>query len=301
MKLVSFGPAGEERPGAVTDDRLILDLNRASGGEIRTIRGLLDRGEAGLERVARWLDRPEEEWLEPAAGVRLGPPVTNPVTIVGVGLNYHSHTSEQKARLPERPLLFSKAPTSLAGDGDPLSYPVDEENFDYEAELAFVIGKPALRIDPERWQEYVVGYTIVNDVSARDAQYADRKWFRGKSYDTTCPMGPYLVTRDEIVDPHDLRITAHLNGELRQDGTTSDLIFRVPDLLAFASRNITFMPGDVFATGTPGGVGIFMQPPACMQIGDEIRVTLEKVGSLTNRICECVAPGPSVYPSPRGG
>jgi len=300
MKLVSFGPAGEERPGALVGEDQILDLRAASSGEMVTIRGLLDLGEAGLERVARWIEHPHDEWLLPAAGVRLGPPVTNPVTIVGVGLNYHSHTSEQSARLPERPLIFSKAPTSLAGDGDPLRYPVDEENFDYEAELGFVIGKPALRIDPERWQEYVAGYTIVNDVSARDAQYADRKWFRGKSYDTTCPMGPCLVTRDEIPDPHALRITAHLNGELRQDGNTSDLIFRIPDLLAFASRNITFMPGDVFATGTPGGVGIFMEPPACMKIDDEIRITLEKVGSLTNRVAELSEPRVSPYPAPRG-
>lgn len=298
MKLISYGPAGEERPGVLLGRETILDLRLASGDEIRTVRQLLGLGESGIEQVAGWIAAgPEEERLRSVREERLGPPVTNPSKIVGMGLNYHSHAEEQNARLPKRPLLFSKAVTSLAGDGDSIWYPVDEEHVDYEVELAFVIGKPAFRIKQEDWESYVAGYTIVNDVSARDTQFADRKWFRGKSCDSFCPMGPCIVTRDEIPDPHNLRLTATLNGELRQEGHTSDLIFKIPEILAFASRNITLLPGDVIATGTPCGVGIFRDPPACMKPGDEISMYIENIGTLTNRVEERKRPLPSVYPA----
>lgn len=300
MKLISYGPACQERPGVLLDRDVILDLESASDGRIRTIRHLLEQGDPGLRQVAEWIEAgPQDRWLRSARGVRLGPPVTNPSKIVCVGLNCRSHAEEQKVRLPERPLLFSKAVTSLAGDGDPIWYPVEEEHLDYEAELAIVIGRPAFRVKPEDWTSYVAGFTIVNDVSARDAQRADRKWFRGKSYDSCCPMGPYMVTRDDIPDPQDLRLTATLNGELRQDGHTSDLIFSVPEILAFVSRNITFLPGDVISTGTPCGVGIFRDPPACMKPGDEISVWIEKVGTLTNQVRQRTEERPSGYPAPR--
>ena len=298
MKLISYGPAGEERPGVLLGNETILDLRLASGDEIRTIRHLLELGSSGIKRVAGWIEAgPEEGWLRTGGDERLGPPVTDPSKIVGLGLNYHSHAREQNARLPERPLLFSKAVTSLAGDGDPIWYPVDEEHVDYEVELAFVIGKPAFRIRQKDWESYIAGYTIVNDVSARDAQFADRKWFRGKSCDSFCPMGPAIVTRDEIPDPHTLRLTATLNGELRQEGHTSDLIFKIPEILSFISRNITLLPGDVVATGTPSGVGIFRDPPACMNPGDEIEVSIEKIGTLTNRVEKRSGKAPSVYPA----
>ncbi|MBW2277910.1 MAG: fumarylacetoacetate hydrolase family protein, partial [Deltaproteobacteria bacterium] len=217
----------------------------------------------------------------------------------GLGLNYKSHTDEQSARIPKRPLLFSKSTTSLNGDGDPVWHPVDEEHLDYEVELGVVIGAPALRIDPEKWRDYVAGYIVVNDISARDAQFQDRKWFRGKSPDSCCPLGPWLITTDEIDDPHNLRLTAHLNGEKRQDANTEDLMFDLPAILAFVSRNVTLLPGDVIATGTPGGVGIFLEPKACMKVGDEIVVEVEQIGKLTNTICEREEVVPSVYPHPR--
>lgn len=252
-----------------------------------------------MGQVRDWLAEPHASWLIPKQGTRLGPALTNPTKIIGLGLNYGSHTDEQSAKLPQRPLLFSKSTTSLAGDGDPIWHPVDEEHLDYEVELGVVIGKPGLRIATASWREYVAGYTVVNDVSARDAQFADRKWFRGKSPDSCCPLGPWIVTVDEIDDPHNLRLTAHLNGEKRQDANTKDLIFDIPAILEFVSRNITLLPGDVIATGTPGGVGIFMEPKACMKVGDEIVVEVEKIGKLTNKICERTEITPSVYPHPR--
>ena len=236
-----------------------------------------------------------------AAGRSRRPPGSsgpNPSKIVCLGLDYRGHAEEQKARLPERPLLFSKASTSLAGNGDPIWYPADEEHLDYEVELALVIGEPGVRIPSEEWESYVAGYTVMNDVSGRDAQRADRKWFRGKSFDSCCPLGPFLVTRDEIPDPHALGLTARLNGELRQEGHTSDLIFSLGEILAFVSRNITLLPGDIIATGTPCGVGIFRDPPACMKPGDEIVVSVESIGTLTNRVEERQDVRPSVYPAP---
>ncbi len=284
MKLMSFGPVGKERPGVLYDRGTILDLELASEGKIQTIRGLLELGDSGLKQVRRWQSEPSDKWLTPLKGVRLGPPVTNPRTIVCLGLNYHCHAQEQGEGSPKRPILFSKAVTTLIGNGDPIIYPDREDHVDYEVELAFVIGRKAFRVDPEDWQSYVAGYTVVNDVSARDAQFGDRLWYRGKSCDTFCPMGPYLVTRDEIPDPHNLQVTATLNDEQRQNGHTSDLIFNIPKILSFASHNTTFFPGDVFSTGTPKGVGIFMDPQACMKPGDEISVHVEKIGTLTNRV-----------------
>ncbi len=299
MKLVSFGPAGKERPGVMVDKDTILDLYDASRGNIRTIRQVLD-GEGGLEIVSKLLNSNNiTDWKVPLESTRLGPPVTNPTKVIGVGLNYHSHTGEQDVKVPKKPLLFAKSATSISGDGDPIHYPIEDKQLDYEAELAVVIGKRSFRIDADKWEDHVAGYTVVNDVSGREAQFSDRKWFRGKSYDTCCPMGPYLVTKDEIEDAHNLNVTARLNGDKRQDSNTSKLIFNLPHLLSFISRNITLLPGDVISTGTPGGVGIFMDPPACMGIGDEIVVEVEKVGVLTNRVVERPQnEGPSVYPHP---
>jgi 2-keto-4-pentenoate hydratase/2-oxohepta-3-ene-1,7-dioic acid hydratase in catechol pathway len=299
MKLVSFGPAGQERPGALLGDDRILDLQAASGDSISSIRALLDHEQDGRAQVARWLADPAADAIVTRAGTRLGPALTNPTKIIGLGLNYKSHTEEQSAKQPKRPLLFSKSTTSLAGDGDPIWHPVDEKNLDYEAELGVVIGKPGLRIEADRWRDYVAGYTVVNDISARDAQFQDRKWFRGKSPDSCCPLGPWIVTADEIEDPHDLRVTARLNGEKRQDANTKDLIFDIPATLEFVSRNITLLPGDVIATGTPGGVGIFMDPVQCMKVGDVIVVEVEKIGKLTNQVCARNEITPSVYPHPR--
>jgi 2,4-diketo-3-deoxy-L-fuconate hydrolase len=286
MRLVSYGPSGHERAGVMLDDTTIMDLQTATNGRITHIRGLLEDGEPGLDSIRKIIaDGPPENSKVSAAAERLGPPITNPSKIVCVGLNYHCHASEQAAKIPKGPLLFSKAVSSLSGNGDPIWYPEGETHLDYETELAFVFGKKAFRVQPEDFEEYVAGYTVMNDVSGRDVQFGDRQWYRGKSADSFCPIGPYLVTADEVPDPHDLRIKAVLNGEVRQDGTTRDLIFKIPEVLAIATLNITFLPGDIIATGTPAGVGIFMKPSACMKLGDEIVVSVESIGTLTNRVC----------------
>jgi 2,4-didehydro-3-deoxy-L-rhamnonate hydrolase len=298
MKLLSFGPAGRERPGVLLDAERILDLALVSAGEFPSLRHLFVRGDAGLSKVAEWIsaEHPEEQIVS-IRDVRLGPPLTNPSKIVCLGLNYRCHADEQNARIPANPLLFAKAVTSLAGAGDPIWIPEGEEHLDYEVELAMVIGRTAFRIDPKEWESYVAGYTVLNDVSSRDAQRSDKKWFRGKSCDSSCPMGPWIVTKDEIPKPDALRLTTTLNGEIRQDGTTSDLLFPIPEILAFVSRNTTLVPGDVISTGTPKGVGIFRDPPACMNAGDEVVVSVEQIGTLTNSVQDRPDNRPSPYPT----
>lgn len=298
MKLVSYGPAGRELPGVLLDDGQIFCLFSASHGKIPSIRALLAGGDAALDQAFRWISAPDPAFLHDASTLRIGPPITNPSKIVCLGLNYREHAEEQNKPLPEHPLLFSKATTSLAGPNDPVWHPIAEEHLDYEVELAIVFGKPAFRVPAERWKEYIVGYTILNDLSARDTLRADNKWFRGKSFDTCCPMGPYLTTADEIADPQSLRLQAFVNAERRQDGNTNDLIFDLGYIVAFCTQNATFQPGDIIATGTPSGVGIHRKPPACLHIGDTVTVSIEQLGSLQNQIIARPDDAISPYPYP---
>ena len=211
--------------------------------------------------------------------------MANPSKIVCVGLNYRDHCLEQNIELPGRPILFAKFPSSVIGPGDEITWPADaSQKVDYEAELAVVIGRKGRHIPVDRAYEYVAGYTIVNDVSARDAQFADKQWIRGKSFDTFCPMGPYLLTADEVPDPHTLDIRCWVNGELRQDSNTRELVFKVHDLLAYISKTCTLMPGDVLCTGTPGGVGVFRDPQVFLKAGDLVEIEIEKLGRLSNRV-----------------
>jgi acylpyruvate hydrolase len=217
--------------------------------------------------------------------VRLAPPVANPSKIICVGLNYRDHCLEQNIDLPGRPILFAKFPSSIVGPGEEITWPADvSQKVDYEAELAVVIGREGRHIPADRAYEYVAGYTIVNDVSARDAQFADKQWIRGKSFDTFCPMGPYLLTADEVPDPHTLDIRCWVNGGLRQDSNTRELVFKVHDLLAYISKTSTLMPGDVLCTGTPGGVGVFRDPQVFLKAGDLVEIEIEKLGRLSNRV-----------------
>ena len=210
-------------------------------------------------------------------------PIERPGKIVCVGLNYRDHAEEQGAELPREPLLFAKWPNALIGPGDPIVIPPIVAKADYEAELGVVIGSRVKGISKESAFEAVRGYLCANDVSARDLQYGDRQWTRGKSPDTFCPVGP-MVPRDEVPDPHDLRIRAIVSGEVLQDSTTANLVFGVDDVIVHASQTMTLEPGDLILTGTPAGVGVFRTPQRLLRPGDEVTIEIERIGSLTNPV-----------------
>jgi acylpyruvate hydrolase len=223
--------------------------------------------------------------LYPLADVRLGPPLNNPSKIVCIGLNYHDHAREQAVEIPPRPLLFDKFSTAIIGPDDEISWPAEvSQQVDYEAELAVVIGREGRHIPADEAYDFIAGYTIVNDVSARDAQYSDKQWVRGKSFDTFCPIGPYLLTADEVEDPHNLSIRCWVNGELRQDSNTFEMIFKIPELLAFISQTSTLKPGDIISTGTPDGVGVFRDPKIFLKSGDVIEIEIDRLGRLRNTV-----------------
>jgi 5-carboxymethyl-2-hydroxymuconate isomerase len=211
-------------------------------------------------------------------------PIDRPQKIVCVGLNYRDHAEEQGVALPERPLLFSKWPNTLLAPGEPIVLPAISSQVDFEAELGVVIGTTVRGATVENALEAVAGYLCLNDVSARDLQFSDGQWVRGKSLDTFCPVGPRLVPASEIPDPQALRIRSILNGETMQDSSTANMVFGVAELIAFISQAITLEPGDLIATGTPDGVGVFRDPKVFLQPGDEISVEIEGIGLLTNPV-----------------
>jgi len=211
-------------------------------------------------------------------------PIERPGKIICVGLNYRDHAEEQGIALPEAPLLFAKWQNALIGPAEPIVIPPIVTKCDFEAELGVVIGERVRDVSAENALDAVAGYICVNDVSARDLQFADGQWTRGKSPDTFCPVGPSLVPRDEIPDPQALAIRAILNGEAVQDSNTSNMVFGIAEVIAYVTRTITLEPGDLIATGTPAGVGAFRKPPLFMQPGDEITIEIEGLGSLTNPV-----------------
>jgi 2-keto-4-pentenoate hydratase/2-oxohepta-3-ene-1,7-dioic acid hydratase in catechol pathway len=218
----------------------------------------------------------------PLASVRFRAPVPRPGKIICVGLNYRDHAEESGQPIPDEPVLFAKFANSVTGPGEPIGVPPAVEEPDYEAELGVVIGREAHRVDERTALEHVGGYTCVNDVSARDLQFRSSQWLLGKAIDAFLPMGPWLVTSDEIPDPQALRIRCAVNGETLQDSSTAQMIFGVAQLIAFVTRTISLGPGDVIATGTPPGVGMARTPPRWLRDGDEVTVEIERIGALTN-------------------
>ena len=211
-------------------------------------------------------------------------PIERPQKIVCVGLNYRDHAEEQGTELPSAPLLFAKWPNALIGPGEPIVIPPVTQKVDYEAELGVVIGKRVRGVSAENALEAVRGYICVNDVSARDLQFSDGQWVRGKSLDTFCPVGPEVVPADEVPDPQALSIRAIVNGEVLQDSSTANMIFSVAEIVAHVSAAITLEPGDLIATGTPAGVGVFREPQVLLQPGDEVTIEIEQIGALTNPV-----------------
>ena len=226
----------------------------------------------------------EQGLIIPRSDVRILAPVPRPNKLICVGLNYRDHAVESNLPIPASPVIFSKFTTAIIGSGESIVLPSLSQQVDYEAELAFVIGRRAKSVQREQAYDYVLGYTCFNDISERDFQFADGQWVRGKSCDTFAPMGECIVTKDEISDPHQLSIQLRLNGQTLQDSNTNQLIFGIPELVEFLSATITLEPGDVVATGTPPGVGFARKPPIYLQVGDVVEVAIEKIGILANPI-----------------
>ena len=286
MRLVSYGPFGRERLGALIDGGArIVDLQRL---DPKLPCDMLDflRGGFWVNARAKLADT---RTVGPRAvlerkGVRLGAPVPRPGLIVCVGLNYKDHADEQGVAYPKAPLLFCKAPGAACGPEDEIVYPVNVTQLDYEVELAVIMGRTAKRVTAAEAHRFIAGYCVFNDVSARCAQFGDQQWFRGKSFDTFAPFGPALVTPDEVPDPQNLRLKAWVNGELRQDSNTNRMIHDVGHIIEHASAGMTLQPGDVVATGTPSGVGIFFKPPKLLKRGDVVELEVEGLGRLANRV-----------------
>jgi len=225
-------------------------------------------------------------WLLPSQDPYWFAPVPRPGKLICIGLNYKDHAAESKMTIPEKPVVFSKFSTSVIAPGEPVVLPPQSKQVDYEAELAVVIGRRAKNVSADRAYDYVLGYTALNDVSARDFQFADGQWQRGKSCDTFAPMGQTIITTDTIPDPQKLAIKLTLNGETMQDSNTDQMIFGVARLIEFLSETITLEPGDVIATGTPAGVGFARNPPVFLKAGDDMQVLIEGMGGLGNPVVE---------------
>lgn len=280
MRLVSFRSAsGSPEPGALQNGR-VIGLGEAGFADMIS---LIAAGADGLARVREFAKGKEGVEL---GSVKLLAPVPRPPKLICVGLNYLEHAKESGQEIPSVPTIFNKFPHTVTAPGDPIVLPKNSNRPDYEAELAFVIGKPGRHVPEDRWQEYVFGYTILNDVSARDFQRATSQWLMGKTFDTFAPMGPHIVTADEIADPHALDIRMTIDGEVRQNSNTRELIFKIPALVAYLSSVFTLEPGDVVSTGTPSGVGFGFKPAKWLQPGQECVIEIQGIGELRNR---CVA------------
>ncbi|HYW52369.1 MAG TPA: fumarylacetoacetate hydrolase family protein [Dongiaceae bacterium] len=280
MRLCTFVRDGEARSGAARGPA-IVDLQAVDGGLPRTVAELLGNEEL-LARARRAVAAARDQHLRPRAELTLLPPVPNPSKIACIGLNYRDHAAEVKMELPRHVTVFAKWPNTLAGDGAPIVIPRESHRVDYEAELAFVIGTRARHVAEDDAYEHVAGYTCFNDVSVRDYQMRTSQWTLGKVFDTHGPCGPFLVTRDEIPDPGNLRIRCSIDGETLQDSSTAQLVFGVPRLLAELSAVMTLEPGDIVATGTPAGVGTSRTPKRWIRPGERVRVEIEGVGALEN-------------------
>ncbi len=282
MKLATFTESGRTRVGVVQGDA-IVDLSAAAPDLPTEMCALLAGGPDALAAAARAADGAPTLAL---ADVRLEAPVLRPPKILAIGLNYADHVAESGMEPPKLPMVFNKQSTSVVGPADPFHMPRASTALDYEGELGFVIGRRCRHVPRERAAEVIAGYTVVNDVSVRDWQLRVPTWTMGKSFDTRCPLGPWIVTGDELPDPHSLDIKTWVNGELRQSSNTKHLIFDCFALVEHLSTAFTLEPGDVIPTGTPAGVGIGMKPPRLLQVGDVVKIAIDGVGEIENAVIE---------------
>jgi 2-keto-4-pentenoate hydratase/2-oxohepta-3-ene-1,7-dioic acid hydratase in catechol pathway len=273
MKLIRFGEPGKEKPGIHKDGK-----NYDVSGFIKDYdEFFFEHG--GLPHLAWMLDQHNTVLPELPAGIRLGCPVARPSKIVCIGLNYAKHAKETGAAIPTEPILFFKSTTAVVGPNDAIMIPRDSVKTDWEVELAVVIEKKASYVTEADAMNYVAGYCLHNDVSEREFQLErGGTWDKGKGCDTFAPLGPWLVSKDEIKDPHTLRLWLSLNGKIVQDSNTDDLIFNIPQLIAYISQFMTLLPGDVISTGTPAGVGLGMNPPTYLKAGDVVELGIDGLG-----------------------
>jgi 2-keto-4-pentenoate hydratase/2-oxohepta-3-ene-1,7-dioic acid hydratase in catechol pathway len=281
MKLITFSrPGGGAEPGVLIEDRVVS--LRAAG--FHDVISVLAAGAEGRDAVEGYAGDAPSDAVAHLHEVTLLAPIVRPPKLFCVGLNYRDHAAESKLEIPGVPTIFNKLPNVVIGPGAPIVLPKNSQKPDYEAEFAFVIGKGGRHIAGGDWREHVAGYTIINDVSARDFQMATTQWLMGKTFDTFAPMGPWIVTADEIEDPHDLAISLEINGEQLQNSNTGELIFRIPELVQFLSSVVTLEPGDVVATGTPAGVGFARKPPRWLRAGDQVTIRVSGIGELSNPV-----------------
>ncbi len=276
MHLISFSLADRKpRPGVLLpQSSTIIDLSADYADTLSVIAG-------GIRSID------SNSGIYPShklSDVRLHAPLANPPRVFAIGLNYREHAAETGKALPDVPVVFFKQPTAVIGPGDTIVLPKNSSEPDYEAEFAFVIGKGGYRIPAAAWREHVYGYTIVNDVSARDVQRATSQWSLSKSFPTFCPTGPAIVTIDEIADPHRLSISLTIGSETLQNSNTREMIFQIPQLIEYISSITPFLPGDIVSTGTPSGVGVGRTPKRWLKPGETVTVTIEGLGSLSNPV-----------------
>jgi acylpyruvate hydrolase len=301
VKIINYRLGDAVRAGCIVEDQ-VIDLHQAYLARLKakgypraeqlaaalvptnTIE-LLEGGKKSLEEAQKAVEFALENGMTmDRTKVKIEAPVLKPNKIICVGHNYREHILEMKRELPEYPVIFAKFNNTIIGPEDDIPLPPITEQLDYEAEFAFVIGKRARNVSQTDALDYVAGYTIVNDITARDLQRRTLQWLQGKTLDGSAPMGPWLVTKDEIPDPHSLEIVLTVNGEERQRSNTKNLVFNVHYLVEFLSHIMTLEPGDVVCTGTPGGVGVARNPQVFLQDGDVVRIEVEKIGVLENRI-----------------
>jgi len=274
MKLIRFGELGKEKPGVHIDG-----VNYDVSGFIKDYDEMFF-GNGGISHLGWMLQQHKDMLPKVPDGIRIGSPVARPSKIVCIGLNYAKHAKETNAPIPKEPIIFFKSTTSLSGPNDTITIPRDSVKTDWEVELAFVIEKKASYVEEHEAMDYVAGYALHNDVSEREFQLErGGTWDKGKGCDTFAPIGPWLVTRDEIADPHNLRLWLKLNDKIMQDSNTDDLIFSIPFLVSYISRFMTLLPGDIISTGTPAGVGLGFNPPVYLKPGDTIELGIDGLGT----------------------
>ena len=280
MKLIRFGEAGQERPGVELENGQRLDVSSFVDDFNEDF-----FAESGLVELARWLETVDTGIPVVNSLERLGAPVSKPSKIICVGLNYAKHAEESGMALPEEPVLFFKSTTAIIGPFDDVVLPIGSSKSDWEVELAVVIGKKATYVEEENAMDHVAGYVLHNDISEREFQLERHgQWVKGKSCDTFAPLGPYLVTKDEVPDPHNLDLWLKLNGRTMQNSNTSDLVFNIPKLISYISGFMTLLPGDVISTGTPFGVGLGLNPPVFLKEGDIMELGIKGLGVYSQKV-----------------